>query len=62
MKVKVDESLCSGCGDCEETCPEVFHIEEDIARVGVDTVLTEAEDKCREALENCPSDAISSEE
>ena len=33
MKVKLDAELCSGCGPCEEICPEVFEIVDDVARV-----------------------------
>ena len=28
MKAKVDPELCTGCGACEETCPEVFELPE----------------------------------
>ena len=37
MKAKVDENACIGCGLCENTCPEVFKMNEDnIAEVIVD--------------------------
>ena len=61
MKVKVDAELCSGCGPCEEVCPEVFEIVDDVAKVKGDVVPPEAEDACREAIENCPTEAISIE-
>ena len=61
MKVKVDAELCSGCGPCEEICPEVFEIVDDVARVKGDCVPSEVEDTCREAMENCPTEAISIE-
>ena len=28
-KVTVDESLCTGCGLCAASCPEVFEVGED---------------------------------
>ena len=62
MKAKVNEELCSGCGPCEEICPEVFKIEDDVSKVKVDTVPSEAEDSCREAMEECPTEAISIED
>ena len=63
MKAKVDENACIGCGLCENTCPEVFKMNEDnIAEVIGDQVPVEAEASCREAAENCPTDAISLEE
>ena len=62
MKAKIDPELCTGCGPCEEICPEVFEITDDVAKVKVDMVPPDAEDKCREAVENCPNEAILIEE
>jgi len=63
MKAQVDENACIGCGLCESTCPEVFKMKDDnIAEVIVDQVPAEAQASCREAAENCPTDAISLEE
>ena len=62
MKAKVDAELCTGCGLCEDTCPEVFEVPDDVARVKVDVVPPEAEETCREAAEGCPNEAISIEE
>ena len=63
MKATIDESLCSGCAVCEETCPEVFEIGDDgIATVLVETVPSGMEDACRDAAEECPSEAITIEE
>ncbi len=62
MKAKVDESLCCGCGPCEDICPEVFHIVDGIAKVTVKEVPASSESKCREAEENCPTEAITIEE
>ena len=62
MKAKVDEDLCTGCGLCVDTCPEVFELPGDVAQVKVDTVPPEQEDCATEAAENCPVEAISIEE
>lgn len=63
MKAIVDEDECTACGLCEDTCPEVFELgDEEVARVLVDPVPPEHEDACREAAEECPSDAIILEE
>jgi len=62
MKASVDAELCCGCGPCEEICPEVFQIVDDMALVKGTVVPPEAEEACREALENCPMEAISIEE
>jgi ferredoxin len=63
MEVKIDEELCTGCGLCEETCPDIFKIDEDkdIAAV-VKTDYDEYDEECiQEAVESCPSEAITTD-
>ena len=60
MKPVVDEDLCIGCAACEDVCPEVFSLEDD----GYSHVITpepaEEQYACvREAIDACPTDAIS---
>ena len=62
MKVTVDEETCIGCSLCVDTCPEVFEMNDDKARVKVDEVPEDVADTCREAAENCPVEAIEIEE
>ncbi|MDD5459114.1 MAG: ferredoxin [Phycisphaerae bacterium] len=63
MKVFVDVNLCSGAGLCENTCPEVFRLNNDgFSEVKTDPVPPAAEDKCRQAAESCPAGAISIEQ
>jgi ferredoxin len=62
MKVTVDEETCIGCGVCSDTCPEVFELNDDKARVKVSEVPKDAAATCREAAENCPVEAIQIEE
>ena len=59
MKAIVDKDLCTGCGLCVSTCPEVFEMEDDVAAVKVDTVPKDVEESCKQAAEDCPVEAIS---
>ena len=60
MKAFVDPTLCTACGLCVDTCPDVFEME-DVAVVIVDTVPAELEQCVIEATESCPVEAISFE-
>jgi len=56
--VKIDKNKCIGCGACAATCPEVFEMSDD----GKAKVKANAKKdaKCiKEAIQNCPVDAIS---
>ena len=61
MKASVDEELCTACGLCAESCPEVFKMGESVAEVIADPVPPGAEAAAREAAESCPVEAISVE-
>ena len=58
MRAIVDEDRCIGSMSCETTCPEVFKVVGGVSRVLVAVVPPEAEQRCREAAEGCPADAI----
>jgi len=61
MKVLIDKDSCVGCGSCEEICPAVFRVVDDIAenRLGESTdIMEEYVTACREAADSCPVDAI----
>lgn len=58
MIAKVDEETCTGCAVCAETCPEVFELLDDLAKVIADPVPEGAQEACREAADDCPVEAI----
>ena len=63
MKVIIDEDLCVGCGNCEEVCPAVFHLNEEIGKAEViDADACDFVGCCEAAEENCPEDAITVKE
>lgn len=60
MKVVVNRDNCIGCGACEGIYPEVFQIDDE----GISTVISNEnldEEKVTEAVESCPTSAISKE-
>ena len=61
MKVTIDEA-CVACGKCEDICPEVFKVGDDIAEVIVAIVPVEHQDAVAEAADECPVEAIIIEE
>jgi len=59
MKALVDADLCTGCGLCVSTCPDVFAMnDDDIAEVIADPVGLEVEEACQHAADDCPVEAI----
>ncbi len=63
MKVYVDSDFCGGTGLCVDTCPEVFGLTDNgTATVSVDEVPLEFHKACRQAADNCPTNAITVEE
>ncbi|MTI84930.1 MAG: ferredoxin [Firmicutes bacterium] len=60
MKMEVDQDLCISCGACVDTCPEVFDWnDQEKAHATVDDIPSNLEDQAQEAMESCPTDAIS---
>ena len=60
MKVHVDPNICAGFGVCLGLCPEVFELHDDgYAVVLVGVVPEEHEEAVRQAVNQCPSNAIS---
>ena len=60
MKVVVDQDLCIECGQCIDLCPGVFDWNDDgKAHSVTDQVPSDSETCALEAVESCPTDAIS---
>ena len=59
----IDHEICVRCGICEETCPEIFKMDEDENKVTVvfETVPPESEESARQAAEDCAVEAITIE-
>jgi len=54
-KVSVDDSVCVGCGLCEQLCPEVFKLEDGIAKVKASGC---SQHNLSEIASQCPVEAI----
>ena len=61
MKATIDKDLCTGCGLCEDTCPEVFELKEGLATIKLSNVPDDLTESCKEATEDCPVEAITCE-
>jgi ferredoxin len=55
-KVWIEEG-CTGCGLCEDICPEVFKVE-DVATVIEGVNFADFENKIKEAADSCPVEII----
>lgn len=63
MKATVDKDLCTGCGLCEGTAPDVFSLaNEPYAEVILNPIPEELWADVRMAAEDCPEGAITIEE
>ena len=58
MRVTIDDDLCTACGLCTDSLPEVFQMDEDVARVIQETVSGEFESSVQDAASDCPVEAI----
>jgi ferredoxin len=60
MRIEVDWDLCESNGVCMGIIPEVFHLgEDDMLTVLQPEVTPENERRVREAVRQCPRQAIS---
>jgi ferredoxin len=55
--IEVDRALCFGFGDCVDTLPDVFALDDEQKAIVLDPDAAATED-IAEASQNCPVDAI----
>ncbi|MCX7028994.1 MAG: ferredoxin [Spirochaetes bacterium] len=58
MKVKIDADLCTACGLCTDSVPQVFKMGKDVAEVIAADVPANIEGAVKDAASDCPAEAI----
>jgi ferredoxin len=58
MKVRIDANLCTACGLCTDSVPEVFKMGKDVAEVIAPAVPAGKENAVKDAVSDCPAEAI----
>ena len=58
MKAVIDKELCTGCGLCVDTCPDVFEMPDTVAIVKGSEIPSDAEESVKQAAADCPVEAI----
>ncbi len=58
MKVSIDKDLCTACGLCTDSVPEVFKMGNDVAEVISPNVPAAQEKAVTDAASDCPVEAI----
>ncbi len=58
MTVKIDKDLCTACGLCTDSVPQVFKMAKDTAEVIAANVPANLETAVRDAASDCPAEAI----
>ena len=59
VKVTIVADDCTACGLCEDTCPDVFELGDEVAELKIEgDVPAELEDDCQQAADECPTEAI----
>ncbi len=57
IKIEVDRDLCIGSGDCVDSAPDVFALDDEGKAIVLDTDAADVDDVV-EAARNCPVTAI----
>jgi len=61
VRVWIEEG-CTECGLCEEICPEVFRMGDEVAEVIEGADLVANEESIKQAVDECPVEIIAFEE
>ena len=62
MKVSVNQEACIGCGACMSIADDVFEMDDQgLSSVKVSEVPEDAVESVKEAVESCPTGAITEE-
>ncbi len=61
MKAVIDPEVCIGGTLCTQICPEVFKMQGEKAVAYVSPVPAPSETSCRDAIDQCPVNAIREE-
>ncbi len=63
MKVRVDQSICTGCELCAAISPDLFEMNgEGLSQVKSEAVPEDRTEECRDTADTCPVEAIRVEE
>jgi len=57
-KLKIDETLCVGCGACTVIAPDIFVLDQDSGKAKVVSQPKEIDNQIKMAIESCPVKAI----
>ncbi len=58
MKVKIDNDLCTACGLCVDSVPDIFKMGDDVAEVITADVSADLEEDVQNAVDDCPVECI----
>ncbi|MFH1540336.1 MAG: ferredoxin [Elusimicrobiota bacterium] len=58
MRTVIDKDVCTGCGLCCDTCPDVFEMQDAVAVVKTLEVPLLSQDSAKQAASDCPVEAI----
>lgn len=58
MTVRIDADLCTACGLCTDSVPQIFKMGKDVAEVINAAVPANLENAVKDAAGDCPAEAI----